>query len=267
MCHKDMDNARAAEVVSRTYPQQKMAAVRERTRAVHAAMQGRECTEALLQAYAAEPVPAWRATLLELMAQQTPTAAVLQTARAAAQAPEAMVRAAAARVLGEEALPLVKDPVKLVRRAAAWPLIDRLVRLPEYTAAVQEQEHIARHRADQPNGAMQLAVLATARGQTEEADRQYRRAISLDPAGLVAYMDYAVFLARCQRLSEALNQMLAASKVAPENAEVQYRIGLILAEMQQYEYAYSAFERALKLDADHESARRNFETLKQYLRK
>ena len=267
MCHKDMDNARAAEVVSRTYPQQKMAAVRERTRAVHAAMQGRECTEALLQAYAAEPVPAWRATLLELMAQQTPTAAVLQTARAAAQAPEAMVRAAAARVLGEEALPLVKDPVKLVRRAAAWPLIDRLVQLPEYAAAVQEQEHIARHRADQPNGAMQLAVLATARGQTEEADRQYRRAIHLDPAGLVAYMDYAVFLARCQRLSEALNQMLAASKVAPENAEVQYRIGLILAEMQQYEYAYSAFERALKLDADHESARRNFETLKQYLRK
>ncbi|MBR5876769.1 MAG: hypothetical protein IKZ10_08030 [Akkermansia sp.] len=267
MCHKDMDNARAAEVVSRTYPQQKMAAVRERTRAVHAAMQGRACTETLLQAYAAEPVPAWRATLLELMAQQTPTAAVLQTARAAAQAPEAMVRAAAARVLGEEALPLVKDPVKLVRRAAAWPLIDRLVQLPEYAAAVQEQEHIARHRADQPNGAMQLAVLATVRGQTEEADRQYRRAISLDPAGLVAYMDYAVFLARCQRLSEALNQMLAASKVAPENAEVQYRIGLILAEMQQYEYAYSAFERALKLDADHESARRNFETLKQYLRK
>ena len=267
MCHRDMDNARAAEVVQKTYPQQKIAATRERTRAVHAAMAGQDCTAALLKAYGTETVPAWRATLLELMAQQAPAAEVLQAARVAAKDTNAMVRAAAARVLGQEALPLVKDPVKLVRRAAAWPLIDRLVQMPEYAAAVKEQEAIARHRADQPNGAMQLAVLATARGQLDEADRQYRRAIKLDPAGLVAYMDYAVFLARCNRLSESLNQMLTAAKVAPQNAEVQYRLGLILAEMQQYEYAYTAFDRALKLDASHESARRNFETLKQYLKK
>lgn len=267
MCHRDMDNARAAEVVQKTYPQQKIAATRERTRAVHAAMAGQDCTAALLKAYGTETVPAWRATLLELMAQQAPAAEVLLAARVAAKDTNAMVRAAAARVLGQEALPLVKDPVKLVRRAAAWPLIDRLVQMPEYAAAVKEQEAIARHRADQPNGAMQLAVLATARGQLDEADRQYRRAIKLDPAGLVAYMDYAVFLARCNRLSESLNQMLTAAKVAPQNAEVQYRLGLILAEMQQYEYAYTAFDRALKLDASHESARRNFETLKQYLKK
>ncbi len=267
MCHRDMDNARAAEVVQKTYPQQKIAATRERTRAVHAAMAGQDCTAALLKAYGTETVPAWRATLLELMAQQAPAAEVLQAARVAAKDTNAMVRAAAARVLGQEALPLVKDPVKLVRRAAAWPLIDRLVQMPEYAVAVKEQEAIARHRADQPNGAMQLAVLATARGQLDEADRQYRRAIKLDPAGLVAYMDYAVFLARCNRLSESLNQMLTAAKVAPQNAEVQYRLGLILAEMQQYEYAYTAFDRALKLDASHESARRNFETLKQYLKK
>ena len=267
MCHKNMDNARAAEVVQKVYPQQKVAATAGRTRAVHAAMAGKDCTAGLLKAYATEPVPAWRAALLELMAQQAPAAEVLQAARVAAKDPNAMVRAAAARVLGQEALPLVNDPVKLVRRAAAWPLIDRLVQMPEYAAAVKEQETIARHRADQPNGAMQLAVLATARGQLQAADRQYRRAIELDPAGLVAYMDYAVFLARCNRLSDALNQMLTAAKVAPDNAEVQYRLGLILAEMQQYEYAYAAFERALKLDAAHEPARRNFETLKQYLKK
>lgn len=267
MCHRDMDNARAAEIVQQTYPAQKIAATRARTRAVHAAMLGRGNADSLLKAYAAEPVPAWRATLLELMAQQAPTEPVLQAARAAAADPSAMVRAAAARVLGEEALLLVKDPVKLVRRAAAWPMINRLVQMPDYAAAVQELENIARHRADQPNGAMQLAVLASARGQLAEADRQYRRAIALDPAGPVAYMDYAVFLARCNRLSDALTQMLAAAKVAPDNAEVQYRQGLILAEMQHYEFAYEAFERALKADPTHEPARRNLQILKQYLNK
>lgn len=146
-------------------------------------------------------------------------------------------------------------------------MINRLVQMPDYAAAVQELENIARHRADQPNGAMQLAVLASARGQLTEADRQYRRAIALDPAGPVAYMDYAVFLARCNRLSDALSQMLAAAKVAPDNAEVQYRQGLILAEMQHYEFAYEAFERALKADPTHEPARRNLQILKQYLNK
>lgn len=267
MCHTGMSAERAAEVVQQTYPQQKQAAVRGRTRAVHAAMAGRGDSKALLEALAQETVPGWQATLLELVAQQVPTAEGGLAAQKAAQSPVAMVRAAAARVLGEEALPLVNDPVKLVRRAAAWPLIDRLVRMPQYAAVVKEQEQIALCRAEQPNGAMQLAVLALARGDRKEAERQYRRAIQLDPAGPVAYVDYAVFLAQESRLSEALDCMLKAAAAAPQDADVQYRLGLLLAEMGQYEFAYTAFERAVRLNPQHAHAQRNFETLKQYLKK
>ena len=265
MCHKDMDAARAAEVVRKIYPEQKTEATRPRTRAIHAAMEGASNTEELLRLCENEPVAAWRATLLELVAQQPLTLDAIDYARKAASDEDALVRAAAARILGRDALPLVSDKVKLVRRAAAWPLIDYLVKTPQYSEAVKEQEQIALYRAEQPNGAMQLAVIAAAKGDKKEAAIQYERAIKLDPAGLVAYMDYAVFLAQDGRLSDALTQMLAAAKVAPENAEVQYRIGLVLAEMQQYEYALAAFECALKLDARHENARRNRDILQQYL--
>lgn len=267
MCHRDMDDARAADIVSRTYPQQKVSAVRPRTRAVHAAMEGRGDVSALLSVLKSEPVPAWRATLLELLAQQERTVEVLNVAQAEAKHSSAMVRAAAARVLGEYALPLVNDPVKIVRRAAAWPLIDKLVQKPTYANVVMEQQKIAMNRAEQPNGAMQLAVLATACGRLDEAEKQYRRAMLLDPAGIVAYMDFAVFLAASNRLSEALDVMLAAAAIAPNEAEVSYRIGLLLAEMKQYTYACTYFEKALRQNPQHAAALQNLEILKQYLNK
>lgn len=177
-----------------------------------------------------------------------------------------MVRAAAARVLGQEALPLIHDPVKIVRRAAAWPNIVTLVRYPQAQAVVAEMEAIARQQSDQPTGAMQLAVLAAARRQFAEADTQYRRAIQLDPAGVVGYMDYAVFLAQMGRPADALAQMQACVRVAPQNAEAWYRLGLVQAELGHYDESLASFKRALELEPAHERAKNNLQHLENYLK-
>lgn len=265
MCHRDKDNAWAAAAIAKAYPEQKNARYRARTRAVHHAMAGKGNTEELLAALSAEDVPGWRAALLELLARQEPTDAILQAARADAKHENAMVRAAAARVLGAEAESMIHDPVKLVRRAAAWPIIDRLIANPQAAKAVAEMESIAQHQADQPTGAMQLAVLAEARGDHTQAEAQYKRAIQLDPAAYVAYMDYAVFLARRNRPLDALQQMLHCTRVAPDNAEAFYRLGLILAEVQQYSYALSAFDKALQLTPTFHRARQNKILLLQHM--
>ena len=228
-------------------------------------MLGEVNTDALLAVLGDEAVPAWRATILGLLAQQPRTTASLQAARNAAQDASAMVRAAAAQVLGQESIPLINDPVKIVRRAAAWPNIATLVRYPQAQAVVQEMEAIARQQADQPTGAMQLAVLASVRGQFAEAEKQYRRAIQLDPAGPVGYMDYAVFLAQMGRPQDALLQMEACSRVAPQNAEVWYRLALVQAELGQYEPALDSFKRAVELEPTHERARGNLQQLELYL--
>ena len=113
---------------------------------------------------------------------------------------------------------------------------------------------------------MQLASIALAGGDTAEAERQYKRAIELDPASPVPYMDYAVLLARLERPIEALQQMLICTRIAPNHAEAQYRLALILAEAGQYRAALVALERALKADPHHAAALEAREALMRYLR-
>lgn len=90
---------------------------------------------------------------------------------------------------------------------------------------------------------MQLAMLAAAEGRRAEAEKQYLRAIELDATSAVARMDYAVFLAQQNRLREALQQMLACTAAAPDNAEAQYRLGILLVEVGMPEAGRRALER------------------------
>ena len=274
MCHKDKDNDWAAAAVEKTYgPDLKMAAVRDRTRAVWAAQEGRGSLADLLDVYDKEEIPAWRATLLELMAREPEAqdaaspqrSRLLEAARAAAGDENAMVRAAAARVLGAEALPMIHDRSRLVRRAAGWPLVDQLVQLPEAAGVLQELKATAKHQGDQPTGAMQLAVLADAEGRLDEAERQYRRAIELDPHSTVPRIDYAVFLDREGRPMDALKQMLDCAAHHPDDAEVQFRLALILAELQQYEPALRALDKAVLLEPHFLRARANRAELLRFL--
>ena len=269
MCHTQKDAEWAAAALERALPEQKAEQYRLRTQAVHAALRGNASTEALIIALQQETTPAWRATLLELLARQPAHPDITTMARAAAADADPLVRAAAARCLGADAADLLTDPVRLVRHAAAWTLVSAgegsAYELLRGTRALAEAQATARHQADQPAGAMQLAALAAAAGDAAEADRQFERAIRLDPASPVPYMDYAVHLARCNKPMEALRQMLACTKVAPQNAEAQYRLALILAELQQYPAALTALERAVQADPHHAPARSARDALRRYL--
>ncbi len=270
MCHTDKTDAWAAEAVARVYGSEpKMAAYRARTRAIDAAMKGRGKQAELLAAYRAEENPVWRATLMEHMARLVPHAEVQEEARRAMVSDSAMLRAAAARVLGAEALPLAADPVRLVRHAASWPNIGTLLADSHYPQALRELEETVQHQADQPPGAMQLAMLADARSalarskgdeasaaeHNAEAERQFRRAITLDPVSPTARFDFAVYLARQNRLTDALGQMLACTAANPENAEAQYRLALILHELGHVRPALLALDKAVNLAPDHLRAR------------
>ena len=266
MCHRDKTDAWAAAALEQALPDEpKAAAYRLRTHAVHAAIAGQGVTENLMLALREETVPAWRATLLELLARQPELPEIQAAAAEAATDADPMVRAAAARILGARAPRLLEDPVRLVRHAAAWAMLPQDYKLLRGTRALRDIEATARHQADQPAGAMQLAALADARGKPAEAARQYERAISLDPASPVPYMDYAVHLARQNKPLDALKQMLACTRIAPQNAEAQYRLALILAELGQYPAAITALERAIQADGSHGAARAALGELRRFL--
>ncbi len=263
-CHKDKDHEWCMEYLEKRYKEEKLGKYRQRFRAAGHAMQGKGSVQELLAAYAVEEIPAWRATLLGLLAQFPLTPEVQAVALGATGDPDALVRAAAAELLGGDAArKALADKTRSVRHAAGWRLFPNL---PVQHPVLQEMKETATHQADQPTGSMQLAMLASAAGDTATADLQYRRAVERDPASVVARMDYAVFLARQGRPIDALRQMLVCAKEHPQNAEVQYRLGLILIELNQYSPAFRAMQKALRLNPQHSAARQAVEQLRPYLR-
>lgn len=264
-CHRDRGESWFREQMLRFWPEQKSESRRARTRAVAAAMRGQGDREELIRLYHAEKVDAWKATLLGLLARLPVSENSRQLAREAAQSSSELVRAAAAPLLGDEASDLLLDSCKLVRRAAGWPLVAALVKKKLAPATLQELQETAHFQSDQPTGAMQLAVLAETRGDRDEADQQYLRAINMDPNSPVARMDYAVFLARSGRLVEALSQMLTCAVDHPGHVEVQYRLGLILGELGRTEAALKALNKAVELDPSFIPARYNRAVLLRHL--
>lgn len=265
MCHKDKDNDWAQEHINRVYKGQHIESTRRRTRAIAAAMQGRGNADELLQLLNAETNPTWRATILEHLATLPRNEAILDAARKAAKEDNVLERAAAAQLLGPSGAEMLNDPARLVRRAAAWQNLSQLHQRKDATKALQEQRNTANHQADQPTGAMQLAMLARAVGNHQESEKQYKRAIALDPASPVAYMDYAVYLASCNRPAEALAQMLSCAGKAPQNALVQYRLGLILAECGYVPEAVRAMQKALLIAPDYREAQQALQQLLPYI--
>ncbi len=264
-CHKDKDDQWCMEYLEKRYKEERLGKYRQRFRAAGHAMQGKGSVEELLAAYAAEEIPAWRATLLGLLAQYPLTPEVQATALGATQDPDALVRAAAAELLGgDSARKALADKTRCVRLAAGWSLFPNT--LPAGHPVLGEMQLTATHQADQPTGAMQLAMLANAAGKPAAAETQYRRAVLRDPASAVARMDYAVFLAQQNRPMDALKQMLACTAAHPQNAEAQYRLGLILTELRQYAPALRAMQKAVKLDPQHAPAAQALRQLKNYVR-
>ena len=253
------------EYLEKRYKEERLGKYRQRFRAAGHAMQGSGSVQELLAAYAAEEIPAWRATLLGLLAQYPLTPEVQAMALGATQDADALVRAAAAELLGGDAArKALADKTRCVRLAAGWSLFPNA--LPAGHPVLGEMKRTATHQADQPTGAMQLAMLANAAGRPAEAEPQYRRAVLRDPASAVARMDYAVFLAQQNRPVDALKQMLACTAAHPQNAEAQYRLGLILAELRQYAPALRAMQKAVKLDPQHPHAAQALRQIKNYVR-
>ena len=266
MCHRNRSNEWAAQVLAQAIPHQIVEQRRPRIRAVHAAMQGHADPSDLLNALRNEDVPAWRATLLEHLSRCPLTPSIQQAAQDAAVDADALVRAAAASIPGPHVADLLHDPVRSVRHAAAWCMLQNTPQLLPGSAAMSELQNAAEFRADQPGGTMMLATLAQAAGNTHEAELQYRRAIDQDPASPVPYMDYALLLARQNRLTDALQQLLTCTKVVPQNAEAQYRLALVLSELRLYHAALTALNRALQADPHHEHAQAAKSSLLQFIK-
>jgi len=84
-------------------------------------------------------------------------------------------------------------------------------------------------------------------GSLDHALAAFDRALQRQPKFIPAMLDRGDTLARMNRTNEAIAQVHAAEKLAPDSAEVQIRLGDILQGAKRYQEAEKAYLKAISL--------------------
>ena len=81
-----------------------------------------------------------------------------------------------------------------------------------------------------------------------EAEKEYKRAIELDPRYPLARQWYGGFLARTGRMNEGIAEIKAAIELDPPSASANFDLGLAYFFARDYDQAIQQFQRALDLE-------------------
>ena len=153
------------------------------------------------------------------------------------------------------AAPLLDDPVRLVRTAAARILapVPAELMTPEQLVALnlalEEYREAERANAERPESHINLGTLHAQLGEIEKAERAFETALRIDPAFIPAYVNYAD-LCRMQGRDVEGAQVLRRALELTDDGDVRHALGLTLARMKNYDESIVELERAAELRPD-----------------
>lgn len=293
-CHADRNAQWAAAALARWFPQGKPG-FQSFAPAFAASERGDPAAAESLAAIIGDPAqPALVRASALARATHFPAPAVLSATTLALTDSDALVRAAAAEGLAavapadraERLAPLLRDPVRLVRMAAARSLAGeaeaRLVgdERTVFAAALGEWIAAQRFNADRPEALTNLGTLEIERGDARAAVASFRRALALDPTFVQAAVNLAdlhraggdeisaervlrtslernpdaaaahhalgLSLVRQGRTKEALGELRQAHALAPEAAQFAYVFAIAQHDAGDRAAAIATLRRAIK---------------------
>jgi len=262
-CHADQSVDWALNYVQQWYGAKMDRPSRQRAQWIAAARRADPAARnPLLALMAGETNAYWRAAAAELLDPWASEPAVIQGLRARLDDPAPLVREKAVRNLGRlveggpagiaaALVPRLDDESRLVRVAAALALRDR-VELG--SRAGREMLHMLELNADQPTGQLQRGAYFLARRDLPRAIEAYTKAVAWDPNSPPMRHELAVVLSLAGRNREALDQLQAACRLAPKEAEYRYKLGLAWNELGNLPEATAALDQAVTLDPRHARA-------------
>jgi len=257
-CHQDKDASWALAAAEKWYGSRMDRPTRARAQSVARARNGEpDAGEAVLRLLDREEIPYWRAVLTELLEASVSKSGVTQALLRGLEDTNALVRGSAARVLEtafSSGAPGVDtalrrhltDPSRNVRVAAAWSL--RSV-LDLQSGAGQELLHYLNANADQPAGQMQKSALCYARNDLPGALLHLQKALAWDAYSTPIRVQLVTVLSTLNRTQEALDILKEGCRLAPQDPELHYQLGLALNDTGNLGEAVRELEKALQLDS------------------
>ncbi len=185
-------------------------------------------------------------------------------AREGLQASDPLLRLAAVELLsGADAAtrwrmlsPLLSDPVRTIRMAAAEQVFDAIP--PNLTPSEKETfdkalaEYVAAQNfnADRPESHLNLGNLYGRQGQTEKAELEYHKAIERWPGFIPAYVNLADLSRATNHDDQSEHWLLEAQRLSPKNASVAHSLGLLRARQHRTKQSLALLEKAAQLAPD-----------------
>ena len=181
---------------------------------------------------------------------------------------DSLVRRATARALESTAInesapilsPLLRDPVRAVRLEAAQVMAGApsgVLTLDDYSALRRSiDEYIAAQElnADRPEAHLNIALLLTRQKDFTGAQRQLGEALALDPAFTPAAINLADLYRQLGRDNEGERVLREAIAGSPDDASLQFALGLLLIRQGHKQSAVEHLAAAAKLDPANERA-------------
>jgi len=259
-CHTDKSTEWALQANENWYGQKLERHTRERARWISAAQKGEDKARSFLIGMVKPENESfyWRAAAAGLLWRWPDDAGVKAALMTSLKDAHPLVREKAVHSLepavdsGDEAVsaalrPMLSDPARDVRVAAAWALRGGL---DMTTRAGRELQTMLDFGADQPIGRYRRAQFALARRDLIGALAQLRKAAAWDPYSPPFRFDIADVLTQLGQTNEAIRELQEACRLQPQSVEAQFKLGLALADAQQIEPAAAAFKQAVKLDPE-----------------
>lgn len=256
-CHTDKDTEWAISSYKNLFGEKSDRPSRTRALLIGSARRGEpSARDGLIKLLASDETAAWKTSACHLLVRWVMDPAVVTALRSQLTHKSPLVREAAVRSLGTAVrennaplrdllLPMLEDPARSVRIAAAWALV---ADLDLNSRAGKELVHMLDINADQPTGRMQLAQFAMYRGDTPAAIRQMRKAIEWDPNSPPFHHDLAILLSTSGDAQGAVAAIREAIRLDPENAEYHYKLALALNETGSSAESVAALEKTVQLD-------------------
>ena len=152
--------------------------------------------------------------------------------------------------------PLLKDSLRAVRieaarlSAAVPDSILTIVQKQELEAAQREYRDVLAAEFDQPGAHLNMANFHTDRGELQEAEDALQNAIKLDNRFVPAFNNLAMLYDQIGKKEHAANTLSEAMLHNPEEGQLHYSMGLLLAEQKKLVESIVHFQKASELMPD-----------------
>jgi tetratricopeptide (TPR) repeat protein len=167
--------------------------------------------------------------------------------------------------LVEMVAPLLLDPMRAIRMQAAVRLADAPSELLKPYQREARREALAEYETAMEYSLDFAFAGHNLGGDPQKAEDFYRAAIEIDDLFFPAKANLAVLLNAEGRNDEAEALLRSILESYPEQHEVAYSLGLLLAEMGRYVEAERWLTQAATGMPDHPGARRNLRAIREYL--